>query len=76
MYMFAQKDFVMLGIKFGVWSCIMIDVEQQPCGKVGAGLVANALLGCNPLEGSFDDSAVVEELVDFHHACSIWEESN
>jgi hypothetical protein len=54
----------------------MIDVEQQPCGKVGAGLVANALLGCNPLEGSFDDSAVVEELVDFHHACSIWEESN
>jgi hypothetical protein len=38
----------------------MIDVEQ-PCAKVGAGLGANSVLGCNPLEGSFCDSAVAEE---------------
>jgi len=30
----------------------MIDVEQ-PYVKIGAGLGANAVLGCNPLEGSF-----------------------
>jgi hypothetical protein len=48
----------------------MIDVEQ-PCGKVGAGLGANAVLG-----RELCDFAVGEELVDFHHACSIWEQSN